>query len=183
MKHAEVLSLFALAQIRVTDISQIVNPYWPANSHFDDMRERFPWWSVRVEGGVINLGWRKRVISIDWRLTDRRGLVTEDDVTKDDNCVHAWSFAKAVEYLSHWSQLPRVAVTTPNSKEFTLHGKEEVLQVFRIHEITSPEGLALKSLIEASTDDAPIVMTITSAGGYHAYNLRIGKLSIAYHPQ
>jgi hypothetical protein len=59
-----------------------------------------PWWLVRTPAGLVQIGWRKRVINIDWSDTDVRTVVTSDDVTKTETYVHAWSEAKALEYLS-----------------------------------------------------------------------------------
>ena len=58
-----------------------------------------PWWLVRTSRGLIKIGWRKRVINIDWSDTNLRVIVTPDDVTKSVVMVHAWSEEKAVEYL------------------------------------------------------------------------------------
>lgn len=58
-----------------------------------------PWWLIQVPQGIIQIGWRKRVISIDWSGTSFRGIITEDNVTKSDTMVHAWSEEKAIEYL------------------------------------------------------------------------------------
>lgn len=58
-----------------------------------------PAWLVKTRYGLMEIGWRKRVIQIDWRDTNLRRVVTADDVTKTDTCVHAWSVEKAVEYL------------------------------------------------------------------------------------
>jgi hypothetical protein len=58
------------------------------------------WWLVKIHQGYIEIGWRKRVINIDWSETPLRKVITADDVTKEDTMVHAWSVAKAVEYLT-----------------------------------------------------------------------------------
>jgi hypothetical protein len=64
-----------------------------------------PWWLVRVPNGLIEIGWRKRVISIDWTETDVRSLVTSDDVTKSETKVHAWSMENALTYLKTWNEI------------------------------------------------------------------------------
>ena len=48
--------------------------------------------------GLIKFGWRKRVIEIDWSDTKVNYLV-EDEVTKDNNFCHAWSYPDAVKYM------------------------------------------------------------------------------------
>ena len=51
--------------------------------------------------GDIKIGWRKRVISIDWSSTKRNllHLFKDEDVTKEPYLVHAWGTDKAVDYL------------------------------------------------------------------------------------
>lgn len=66
-----------------------------ARPHFED-----PWWIVVTAYGVIQIGWRKRVISINWEATPHRAHVTEDNVTQSDTDVHAWTLLKAAEYLT-----------------------------------------------------------------------------------
>jgi hypothetical protein len=61
---------------------------------------REPWWFVKTRWGWIEIGWRKRVISICWADCAGPLDVTQDDVTKNGELVHAWSMVKAVEYLT-----------------------------------------------------------------------------------
>ncbi len=49
---------------------------------------------------MVQIGWRKRVINIDWTDTPIRKVLTEDDVTKSESMVHAYSTMKALEYLT-----------------------------------------------------------------------------------
>jgi hypothetical protein len=62
-----------------------------------------PWLKVTTEKGVIKIGWRKRVIVIDWGESDitHNGteLFKEENVTTWDTGVHAWGYSKAKEYL------------------------------------------------------------------------------------
>ncbi len=67
-------------------------------NQYDPERED-PWWLVKTKHGLIEIGWRKRVISIDWSETPIQKIITEDDVTKSETMVHAWSVNKAIEYL------------------------------------------------------------------------------------
>jgi len=68
-------------------------PYW----------ELFPWFEVTTKVGIITIGWRKRVIEIDWEKT--RGtkgsdaLFRNEDVTKGDYMIHAWSVSDAKRYI------------------------------------------------------------------------------------
>lgn len=107
MKLAELTAIFLLARINVKAVVQIPNEYWPES--YTKLREDNPWWKVTTDLGVIKIGWRKRVIEIDWSETNRRGLVTTDDVTKSDHMVHAYNHGDAVKYLSRVSRLEPIA--------------------------------------------------------------------------
>ena len=61
--------------------------------------EHLPWFLVTTKIGVIKIGWRKRVINIDWSETEVRKIISDDDVTKDETMIHAWAYEKAAEYL------------------------------------------------------------------------------------
>lgn len=61
--------------------------------------EHLPWFVVTTRVGRIQIGWRKRVISINWSETAVRKIVTADNVTKDDRTVHAWNLEDAAKYL------------------------------------------------------------------------------------
>lgn len=65
--------------------------------------------STRLIGGIIKIGWRKRVINID--VTNARGhgfawrsplalLFSDQDVTKGDTYIHAHGTEKCIEYLT-----------------------------------------------------------------------------------
>jgi hypothetical protein len=92
--EAQVRAMFLLANIDVIAVESIDNEYSPS------LIDTLPWWKVQTPFGMIKLGNRKRVISIDWTDTDVRHVVTEDHVTKTDCIVHAWSVGKAVNYLT-----------------------------------------------------------------------------------
>lgn len=96
--EGEVESMLTLAGLKPTRMWELANRYWPLSPNYDDVRR--PWWLAMTSVGLIEIGRRKRVISISWKATNVRVVVTEDDVTKDEAMVHAWSHAKAVEYLT-----------------------------------------------------------------------------------
>ncbi len=63
-----------------------------------------PWFVVTTEIGRFKIGWRKRVIHLEW--TDTVGtkraeeLFPGEDVTKGDKMIHAWSLDKARQYIA-----------------------------------------------------------------------------------
>jgi hypothetical protein len=63
-----------------------------------------PWFIVTTPAGPITIGWRKRVISIDWSESDIIATADElfplDDVTKSKHLIHAWEYEKAREYVA-----------------------------------------------------------------------------------
>lgn len=66
-------------------------------------RMDFPWFNVTTSKGVIKIGWRRRVINIDWSESDIKAkaedLFPEEKVTKGDHHIHAWDYAKAKAYI------------------------------------------------------------------------------------
>jgi hypothetical protein len=63
-----------------------------------------PWFIVTTKVGRIKIGWRKRVISIDWSDTANTltsfDLFPNDDVTKGNKIIHAWGYEDAKRYIS-----------------------------------------------------------------------------------
>lgn len=98
MDKKVVEAIFLLAGFEIKDITQIPNQYWP--SEYAELRNANPWWDVETEAGIIRIGSRKRVISIEWKNTGLVFVATSDNVTKSSSNVHAYTNAKAVEYLS-----------------------------------------------------------------------------------
>ena len=99
----EVTSILTLAGLRPERMWELANGYWPLSPRYDDVRS--PWWLAQTSIGLIRIGSRKRVLSIEWDACKVRGIVTEDYVTKEDTMVHAWSAAKAVEYLQRLREM------------------------------------------------------------------------------
>ena len=62
------------------------------------------WHIVTTSIGHIKVGWRKRVIVIDWHETTNEEkadtLFADEDVTKDARMIHAWGCDKAREYIN-----------------------------------------------------------------------------------
>lgn len=72
------------------------------NGYSSDMIN--PWFLITTNRGIIRMGWRKRVIHIDWDESDityrSEDLFPEEDVTKFDRTIHAHGYEKAREYLT-----------------------------------------------------------------------------------
>ena len=64
---------------------------------------KFPWIIVTTNKGRIKLGWRKRVINLDWSESDIKikaeVLFKEEGSTKGNQYIHCWGEDKAFEYL------------------------------------------------------------------------------------
>jgi hypothetical protein len=60
-----------------------------------------PWLTMITEQlGRVTLGWRKRVIAIEWeRGPDGREVFASESVTVDSKLVHAWNPEQATSYL------------------------------------------------------------------------------------
>jgi hypothetical protein len=185
MKYNEVIALTVLSGIDHDGIHKTPNRYWPDHANYDDMREKYPWWVVHVKGGgVITIGWRKRVICIDWSMTNRRGIITEDDVTKDDTQVHAWTMVKALEYLRKWNELPVVDVTVPGMKNYLVEGKDKILEALEMLGGESSETALLKSLVTNAKLGWTLIMSISRRGDSgHTFHLRVGKMSISHYQE
>lgn len=63
----------------------------------------YPWFVVTTKIGHVKIGWRKRVIEIDWSKTvvkpSAEQLFPNENVTKMGHSIHAWGYEKAKEYL------------------------------------------------------------------------------------
>jgi hypothetical protein len=94
-EKSEIVSLFGN---RLIYVEEIENGY--DNSYYN---KHLPWFIVTTNKGRIKIGWRKRVISIDWSDSiieqDADTLFPGEDVTKYEKLIHAWSLEKAKEYI------------------------------------------------------------------------------------
>lgn len=84
---------------RVIFVDEIPNGY---DSSF--YSKHLPWFIVTTIKGRIKIGWRKRVINIDWSDSiikdDADTLFPDEDVTKHQKSIHAWGYDKAKEYIN-----------------------------------------------------------------------------------
>jgi len=97
--HHKAAALFMLADIKVSHMFEMINQYWPRDPRYYTDLVESPWFAAVTDFGIITIGWRKRVIEIDWTACKVRGIVTEDNVTKRNDLVHAYSEGDAVTYL------------------------------------------------------------------------------------
>lgn len=95
-QKAEILQLF---EGKTIFVEEIPNEYGGK----DPWYSLFPWFIVTTPIGHIKIGWRKRVINIDWTHTTQKecacNLFPNEDVTKGEYYIHAWGYEKAKEYL------------------------------------------------------------------------------------
>lgn len=68
------------------------------NEYWSDA-DALPWYSVKTSIGTIKVGWRKRVIVLDWSDTNAKPDFSADNVTQGDSYVHAYGYDKLTEYL------------------------------------------------------------------------------------
>lgn len=89
----------------------IPNGYFPESHYY----KHFPWYKITTSQGHFIIGWRKRVIEIDWSQTtiklDANDLFPSEDVTKSGQMIHdAWGYDKAAEYIEVLMQHERAIV-------------------------------------------------------------------------
>ncbi len=96
--------LFALAGIPVLRVKALPDGYgYPTDDpRYYEMPPRQVWWFVKTPLGWIEIGWRKRVIVIDWTDTGLQVKVTNDAVTQSLSSVDAWSEVDALRYLKEF---------------------------------------------------------------------------------
>lgn len=67
--------------------------------------KHLPWFIVTTVIGRFEIGWRKNVISIDWTETigtmNAEELFPNEDVTKGEKSIHAWSMNDAKKYIQN----------------------------------------------------------------------------------
>lgn len=110
-----------LAGFDVRRTWRLQNEYYPETLEYAWLRMTNPWFLFETQHGLIKIGLRKRVVSVDWGATDiRLAQVTSDDVTQHDTMVHAWTPLKLLEYLQTLNELLQAAKT---ESEKTLDAK------------------------------------------------------------
>lgn len=98
------------------------------------------WCRIRTPKGDLVIGWRKRVVNVEWTdIVEREGtlakrgdysadyeaierirakfdgekLFASEDVTKGPSCVHAWTRDKLIEYLRKISEVAKLGAFKP----------------------------------------------------------------------
>jgi hypothetical protein len=94
-EREEILGCFGDAPIHVEEV--------PNGYCSDYCCKHLPWFVVTTKVGRIKIGWRKRVINIDWSETQgtktAEELFKSESSTKGDRYIHAWGCDKAREYV------------------------------------------------------------------------------------
>lgn len=89
--------IFIEAGFKLVDMQETPNEY--SQSEHDA-----PWYRVKTEVGYIDVGWRRRVINIDWGpIQHKEGILDlfdKESVTKGNHFIHAWGWTAAKEYLT-----------------------------------------------------------------------------------
>lgn len=97
-ERVEFTNIFMAAGFQVVHARQIPNEYCSKHCCLG-----IPWFIMTTTMGPIKIGWRKRVMSIEWHdsdiKTDGEVLFADMDVTKGKTYIHAWSPETTVEYL------------------------------------------------------------------------------------
>lgn len=96
-QRAEMKACFEKAGFPQVNLITTKNEYWRNEN------EAPPWYLAQVDDGpILKIGWRKRVISIDWSASKKNllHLFESENVTKEDHLIHAWGYDKAAEYLA-----------------------------------------------------------------------------------
>lgn len=96
--------VFEKAGFQRIEMNPIHNEYCPTPSTCTGCA---PWFLVTTEIGTIKIGWRKRVINIDWteatgkptKLRKVPKLFKKEGVTLGETYVHCYGWEKAQEYL------------------------------------------------------------------------------------
>lgn len=91
----ELLKTFSNAGVEYIHVKEVPNEYMKAR--------REPWLVVTTKIGPVKIGWRKRVINIDWSATDveasANDLFSQENTTKGNQFIHAWGGEAASEYI------------------------------------------------------------------------------------
>lgn len=95
LERIKLLSLFPIAEF----VEELPNGYCSKGCC-----KHLPWFRVMTRIGPVEIGWRKRVIHIDWSNSmlkiKAEDLFPQENTTKGDFYIHAWGIDKAREYVT-----------------------------------------------------------------------------------
>jgi hypothetical protein len=98
----EVRTLMSLAGFTVHNTWKLENRYWPEAYGYAP-----PGWLLKTDIGMVIISGRKRVVEVILEDVTLKEEITSDDVTKSECCVHAYDYAKLLEYLTNIRKLTR----------------------------------------------------------------------------
>ena len=91
---------FTTGGFPVIFMEAIPNEYWGD----DAIALSSPWYLVTTPKGHFKVGWRKRVIVLDWERSTIQASADQtfptEDTTKGDRMIHCWSYEKLAKYLT-----------------------------------------------------------------------------------
>lgn len=93
VEKRELLSLFPSAVL----VEELPNGYCS-----DWCCTHLPWFRITTTKGRVEIGWRKRVINIEWEervAGTAASLFPNEEVTKGERSIHAWSVEDAARYM------------------------------------------------------------------------------------
>lgn len=100
----KLMAVALLAGLEYTEVHKLPNAYWPNSPD--------PWLLFVCDGGTVTMGWRKRVLHVEWTIGDADAIEDEDLkwISHASRFFHAWDWIQAVRFLSRVvDQLKQVA--------------------------------------------------------------------------
>jgi len=131
-------AVFLLAGLEVKSFHKLPNGYCG-----DTCCLHRPWALAETKYGLIKIGWRKRVISIEWpKEAEVHGKSVKSNeeswITDWENGVHAYGWAKAVEYLEKFAELAqRVIFNREADTRLTPEELEEYRRLMEVHKTSN----------------------------------------------
>lgn len=174
MNKQEMEGLFSLAGIRVDLADELPNEYWPRVPDYLRIRDESPWWLVHTEFGMVKIGWRKRVIQIEWSRTGVRTVVRQNDRCLEPFPV--WSDVCSFDGKP-WRGIARVVSAgfpcqdiSPPGRGAGIHGERSglVSHVFRIVRDVEPEFVWLENSSALTTRGIDFVLGEMAQLGFDA---------------
>lgn len=85
---------FAAAGFKVSKVYILENKYWPLNDAYLEIRSKNPWFLLKTQFGLIEVGKRKRVIHLDWSDINNKQITPKEGEEWITNCpgfIHSYS--------------------------------------------------------------------------------------------